>query len=298
MFGHYLKVALKNAIARKTYSLINVSGLAIGMACCIVILIYIVTELGYDRYHGNASNIYRLGANLTLGGTPNAIATTNALPAVTMVEEYPEVVDAVRLMAMGKQPVRYEDRQFYEERILYADNSIFEVFSFPMIRGNPGRRPVHRQLDRHHRGDRRQVLRRRRPDGKDAGDQRPNRVHGDGGDPRRAPRLPLRLRHALLDANDVRAGPRANGVLARSFRVLRLHPASGRGRCRRPWRSKFPALVDKYIGEQLKEFGVSVEYFLQPLTRIHLHSNLRHELTANGDIKYVYIFGFTRWRSC
>ena len=138
MFTHYLQTAFRNIRKRKTDSIINISGLAIGMACCILILIFIATELSYDRYHENADHIYRVAANVTLGGTPNAIASSNAPPAPTMRDEYPEVIGAARFKAVGKVPVSHQDRVFYEERFLYADNSVFDVFTFPLVQGDPG----------------------------------------------------------------------------------------------------------------------------------------------------------------
>ena len=113
MFGHYLKVALKNAVTRKTYSLINVAGLAIGMACCMVILVYIVTELGYDRYHENARNIYRLGANLTLGGTNSASIGTSRITSYFVSHDSTwnegPCVDGAECLVMAKIATYFDD---------------------------------------------------------------------------------------------------------------------------------------------------------------------------------------------
>ena len=80
MLKNYLTVAVRNISRHKTFSLINVMGLAVGMACCILIAVYILTELGYDRYHENADRICRLEAVLTLGTQPNLVASTNMPP--------------------------------------------------------------------------------------------------------------------------------------------------------------------------------------------------------------------------
>ena len=91
MFKNYLLMALRNLRKQRGYALINVTGLAIGMACCILILSFILTELSFDRYHEKGDRIYRLIANLTLGNTPNMIATSNPMSSASMRYEFPEV---------------------------------------------------------------------------------------------------------------------------------------------------------------------------------------------------------------
>ena len=120
----------------KGYSLINIAGLAIGMAVCILIMLWVLDELSYDRYHENADRIYRLILDAEVGSHLRAPVTMPpAGPA--MVEEFPEVVKAVRIGRPGRVPVKVEERQFQEDKVGYADHSIFEIFTFPFISGDP-----------------------------------------------------------------------------------------------------------------------------------------------------------------
>jgi putative ABC transport system permease protein len=291
MVWHYIRIALKNAASRKAYSIINVLGLAVGMACCILILTYIVSELGYDRYHSKSSQIYRLCSNLTLGGTPNAIASSNAPPSLVMANEFPEVLNAVRLRSMPTAPVRYEDRQFYEERILYADNSIFELFDFPLVEGSNlsaletawsivisesmaekyfgGENPLGKTLRINTTDD-----------------------YVITGVVRDVPKNSHFVFDMLVSIETLYVQNRdlmdswLSPFNHYSYILLR------EGTDFREIEERFPAMIEKYVGQGLRDAGIGLEYFLQPLTRIHLYSNLRHELAPNSDASYIYIFGF------
>ena len=138
MLKSYLKITLRNIKRNKAYSIINIVGLAVGMTCCILITMWVVDELSFDRYHENADRIYRIGHELTLGGTSRSAPLVSLPMAPAIVSEYPEVIDAVRLSKVSRTSVRYGDKDFYEEGILFADSSIFSIFSFPLVAGDPG----------------------------------------------------------------------------------------------------------------------------------------------------------------
>ena len=138
MFRNYLKVAVRNLFRHKAYSFINVSGLAIGMACCILILLYVQDELSYDRFYENADQIYRLEANVkTRSGETGKWPATSGPMAPTLLDDYPEITQAVRIKPVGTMLISYEKVSCYEEHLLFADLSIFDVFTFPLIRGDP-----------------------------------------------------------------------------------------------------------------------------------------------------------------
>ena len=122
----------------KGYSFINIAGLAVGMACCLLIVLYIQDELSYDAFHVNADRIFRVVTSTSRDGMPtNANGTFGTGPA--MKEDFPEVVDFVRIRKMGQGTsiyIGYGDRKFYEERFFFADPSIFTVFSFALIEGD------------------------------------------------------------------------------------------------------------------------------------------------------------------
>jgi len=91
MFKNYLKIAARNLLKHKAYSTINVLGLAIGMACCILILLYVQHELSYDRHHQNAERIYRVAADIKFGGNHFQLAVAPAPQAEALVRDFPEV---------------------------------------------------------------------------------------------------------------------------------------------------------------------------------------------------------------
>ncbi len=138
MIKNYLKIAFRNLKKHKIYSFINISGLAIGMACCLLIILNVQDELSYDAFHLNADRIFRVVTSTSRDGVPtNACGTFGTGPALK--EDFPEVVDFVRLRRMGQGTriyIGHEDRKFYEERFFFADPSIFTVFTFPLIQGD------------------------------------------------------------------------------------------------------------------------------------------------------------------
>ena len=136
MFKNYLKMALRSIKKRKGYAFINISGLAIGMGVCILILLWVHDELSFDAYHVNADRIYRLTIDANLGTPMKApVSPTPAGPA--MKTDYPEVLQYVRLDRPNRSPVVVGDKSYFEENVAFADNSIFEVFSFPLLKGDP-----------------------------------------------------------------------------------------------------------------------------------------------------------------
>jgi putative ABC transport system permease protein len=145
MFSNYLKVALRNLIKRRGYSAIVISGLAIGMACCIVILRYVQHELSYDQFNENHDRIYELVAERkTAKGTSMDVVLPPPL-ATSLLADIPQVEHAVRLLTMDNPVplVGNGDRRFYEKRLSFVDSSISEVFSIPAIRGD-GRKALQR----------------------------------------------------------------------------------------------------------------------------------------------------------
>ncbi|MDH4272813.1 MAG: ABC transporter permease, partial [Candidatus Aminicenantes bacterium] len=137
MFKNYFKTALRNLARHKGFSLINVLGLAIGIACSLLVALYVRTELGYDAFHRNADRIYRLAFTEDRAyKTVNFPISSGGL-APAMIKELPEVMNAVRFTRVFAKDVRLKDRQFLETRMFYADPGVFELFSFPLVKGDP-----------------------------------------------------------------------------------------------------------------------------------------------------------------
>ena len=140
MFSNYLKIAIRNLFKHKGYSFINVFGLTLGMACCILIMLYVQDELSYDRYHTKANRIYRVsrqwmnqdgGISLHLGhiAPPFGPLLRNDFPA--------SVLEVARFLRPGTSLVSYGDHHFQESRFFFADSAVFSIFSWELIGGDP-----------------------------------------------------------------------------------------------------------------------------------------------------------------
>ncbi len=137
MLKNYLKIALVNLKKHKAFSFINILGLAIGIACCILITAYVFHELSYDNFHEKADRIYRLRVDFQMSGDHLDIPKSSPPMAGYLVQNYPEVLNAVRFRGPSRVPVRYRGNLYYADRFFFADNSVFDIFTFPMVKGNP-----------------------------------------------------------------------------------------------------------------------------------------------------------------
>ena len=136
MFRNYLKVAFRNLYKNKLYSLVNITGLTIGIASCLLIGIYIVHELSYDRFHANAARIVRVTMDYSFGDAPVQTATTGTKVGPQFKRTFPEIDAYTRTLRISRA-VKYEDKLFEEENFLYADSAFLGTFSFPLITGDP-----------------------------------------------------------------------------------------------------------------------------------------------------------------
>src|SRR5574341_315276 len=132
MFKNYLKIALRTLRRNKIYSFINILGLAISIAACLLILQYVSFELSYDTFHANADNLYRLTNDRHQNGqlTQHGVITYPSVPK-TMKADYPEVVNYARLI-QNRAYLRYGETGF-DENIVYADSAFLDMFSFPLL---------------------------------------------------------------------------------------------------------------------------------------------------------------------
>ena len=137
MLLNYLKIALRNLKKNKGYSFINIFGLAVGIAGCIVILIYIQNELSYDKYNENYDRIYRVHLSARISNNELEPATSCAPCGPAFVEQIPEVENYVRIRTYGFPVIRYADKAFSEEKFYWVDSSFFKVFTVHFLKGNP-----------------------------------------------------------------------------------------------------------------------------------------------------------------
>jgi putative ABC transport system permease protein len=137
MLKNYLKIIFRNLWRNKTYTFINVSGLAIGVACCLVILLYVQHELSYDTFHLQKERIFRIAAESVTADKTSAMAVSPAPLSRVLYDEFPEVGSVVRFLPEEKVLIRFGNKQFYEDSFHWVDSTVFDVFSFPLIQGNP-----------------------------------------------------------------------------------------------------------------------------------------------------------------
>lgn len=138
MIKNYLKVAFRNILRHKVYSLINIFGLAIGMALCLLILVYVQDELSYDGFHEKADRIYRIAQTEDHNGDLTNVMRI-APGATTRLEiDFPEAIEkTVRIFPAGEVWTKYEDRLFREDKVFVVDDPFFDIFTFDFISGNP-----------------------------------------------------------------------------------------------------------------------------------------------------------------
>ncbi len=138
MLNNYIKTALRNIRGNKFYSIINILGLSIGMACALLLLLYVRDELTYDKYHKNYKNIYRLESVYKFESGTVKMANTAVPLGPVLKDEFTEVKDYVRFLYTDREFFKYEGTEFIENKIYYSDPSVFDVFSHRLIRGSTG----------------------------------------------------------------------------------------------------------------------------------------------------------------
>lgn len=137
MIRNYVKVAFRNLLRQKGFSVINVFGLSLGLTCCLLIAVYVVHELSYDRYHKNVGQIYRVVEDIIRSHQTVSIASTAGPVAPHLLRDFPEVLRAVRIRSATTMLVQFGENRFQENDVYFADSTIFSVFSFPLLKGNP-----------------------------------------------------------------------------------------------------------------------------------------------------------------
>jgi putative ABC transport system permease protein len=137
VFKNYLKIAFRNIMMQKLYSIITVIGLAVGISCCLLIMLYVKQELSYDKFYPNADNIFRIGHTTIRPNRTSISAATPTPLAPALKAEYPEIEHITRIYFDSQVLFEYEEKQIYEDRVIYADPAFFDVFPFPLIKGDP-----------------------------------------------------------------------------------------------------------------------------------------------------------------
>lgn len=298
MFQNYLKIALRNLRKHTAYSLINITGLGIGMAACVLILLYVNDELRYDRFQEHADHIYRAGVHGVISGSEFRSATTSAPMAATLMEEMPEVVSATRLWDTGRVLISRDDQRFYEDNFLWADSTVFDVFTLPLVQGDPqtaltqpNSLVLSQTTARKYFGEADPMGQVLRYDGN--ADYRVTGVMQDI--PRQS-----HFRADFLASIVTRERSQSPRWISNSFLTyMRLHPTATGADVE----AKLPNLIEKYVVPQIEAAvgqnyedmvaaGLKYEFFVQPLVDLYLRAEgVENSLGATSDIRYVYILG-------
>ena len=296
MIKNYLKIAVRNLLKFKAYSFINISGLAIGIAACMMILLYIRDELSYDRFNKKADQIYRVHTYAKIAGNVSDLAVSPPPLGATLVHDYPEVIQYTRLMPNRTMLIKYKDNVFNEENFYWADSTVFDVFTIPFIEGDPNT-----ALTQPHTVVLTEKLAKKYFGKEDPMDKIMNFEDG----------TPYTVKGVVKNcpANahfhyDIFASIASLGLSDTPFWIsnnFHTYIVLKKGVPGSQLEAKLPDFARKYAGPQLRElFGASYddllksgniyEFRMQPLTDIHLNSHLDYELEPNSDIKYIYIF--------
>src|ERR1700729_2537265 len=137
MLKMYLKIAWRNLAKNKFYSLVNIGGLTIGIASCILIGLYVWNELSYDRFHKNADRLVRVTTEYTVDGTRHELGTIESMEGPRFTAAFPPIESYVRVRNRDPYVVRYGENTFVEPKFYFADSTFFRLFSFPLTEGNP-----------------------------------------------------------------------------------------------------------------------------------------------------------------
>ncbi|MEO8712233.1 MAG: ABC transporter permease, partial [Parafilimonas sp.] len=283
MFKNYFKTAWRNLTRNKVYAFINIGGIAIGLAAFWLIALYVGDELSYDRSFINADRIYRVAQHASWeGGTMN-IVPTSAPFATQLKENFPEVEDAVRIDIEGGGVIKAGDKIIKQNDICFADNSFFKIFNYSFLYGNeatalidPNSIVITESLAKNLFNTASAAINQTIYFGSD---NYPNKITGIIKD------MP---QNSHLQFSAVRsAGNAFDGDGWQDFHLY-TYLLLKKGTNITAFEKKLPAFAAKTIQ---KEMGVKDYHMeLQPLTSIHLHSNLGYELSNNGSISSIYMF--------
>ena len=297
MITTYFKIAFRNLKRHRLFSAINILGLTIGMATCMLIMLYVKNELSYDRFNEKADRIVRVVFKGSVQGEKMNEAHVMPPVAQTLRADYPEVQEATRLRNGGFPRIAYGEKSFREDALAYADSNIFEVFTLPFLKGDPKTAllapytiVISREIADKYFGT-------EDPINKTLIFKDSNNGYKVTGVMENVPTNSHFHFDLFASMASVPEARQPSWMTSEFFTYLVLP----QGYNYKHLESKLPRVVEKYMGPQLqKSMGISYSEFkqkgnmlglsLQPLTDIHLNSNFSYDLGSAGNIQYVYIF--------
>jgi len=296
MLKNYFKTAFRNLLRNKFYTLINIAGLAIGLATCFLIILYVLDELSYDKYNVNANRIYRVNNEVKFGDNYFDMAVSPALLGSTMVRDFPEVQQYTRLRWYGSFLVKKGNENIQEGRVGFADSTLFDVFSLPVIEGDPKTALV----EPHSLVITEKIAKKYFNTTDVVG--KPMLINDTGNYKVTAVIknipvqshfnfdifVPMRENNGANDDNWLSENWNTYILLKKDADPKKLE-------------SQLNAFMEKYTApllqsvvhqsmDEFKKGGGYIRASFTPLLGIHLHSNKTEEIDSNGSAQYVYIF--------
>ncbi len=298
MFNNLIKYSLRSFKRQRAYIIINILGLSIGIACSLLIALYVINESGYDKYNVKKDRLFRVILNGKIGGQEITGSYTPAVMGPTLPREFPEVEGFLRMDGVGPTVVEYNKQSFTENDIVSADSSFFNFFSIPVLRGDPANLLNSTYKVVLSESTARKIFGNENPIDKTikiGSDTTRFVVSGVMGD------VPANSHFDASMVTSFMTNPRSKEEvwLNNSFSLyVLLKPNSSY----KTVDSKFNDLIVKYVGPEVQKYlGTSIEefvkkgnkyrFFLQKLTDIHLDNSVQGGFKAPSDPKYLIIFG-------
>lgn len=290
MIRNYLIITLRNLLRQKGYSIINILGLAIGLAAFILIVLFVNNELSYDKFHDKSDRIYRVSVEGIIAGDALNVAVSAAPTGEAMMRDIPEIINVTRIDEFAQSiHFSYNDKNFYQEGMLFVDSTFFDVFSFKLLRGNPSKALVNpyslvltEGLAEKYFGD-------EDPMGKAIrlNDKTNFNVTGIVADPPKNSHFHFEVLSSFttqLKTNGEQAYENWGSLSLYTYVLLAKNADP------KIVEQQFPGMYLKYMEDLSQLDNIKFTPYLQPITDIHLHSNLMAEIETNSDISYIYTF--------
>jgi putative ABC transport system permease protein len=298
MIQNYIKIAFRSLWRNKGFSAINILGLSIGLATCLVIMVFMYHELSFDRFNEKADRIVRV---IFVGSVQGEkMKEPHVMPPVaqTLKNDFPEVEEATRLRNAGSPLVTYQGKTFKEDGFAYVDSNFFDVFTLPIIEGNPKTALSQPQSVVITKETAKKYFGNENPLGKVIDIKSWNKSFTITGIIKEVPDA-SHFHFSFFASTTGLEEARSSSWMSSEFFTYLVLP---KGYDYKKLEAKMPGVIDKYLGPQMQEgMGMTLQEFrakgndlglyLQRLTDIHLYSDLNFDLSPGGDISYVYIFG-------
>ena len=289
MIKNLLRVALRNFMRDKWYSLLNILGLTIGITFSVLLIFYIKDELSYDRYNEKADRIYRIEAFVKEPDKDTMRWAITPFPmAPALSKDYPEVEEATRLWGNfnGKTMFKNGVLRFYEEKVMYADSNLFRVFTYKFIEGNartalmaPNSLVLTQSLAEKYFGEHKTYV------GKTLENANGD-VYKVTAVIKNVPKNSHIIFNALISRSSLPADFANNWGGFGFYTYVLLKPNVNAAAFER----KLRPVYDKYLASIFSQYNIKMRFGLQPITSIHLHSDTANEPEDLGSMSYIYIF--------